>query len=464
MFNSYKKFYFFLVILCLTASTQGMQNERSNSSRLNTLYATITGFFATRLTSTYNFFKNTFPTRLFPRLPLSSLNPFSNYKFRKNVNQNNNIPLANENAELLNHIINTIETVMRTKAITEESWKNIERYVENGPNVNLRISERQVPLFTFTVIDGTEEQCNYLLNKKADINAVDKHGCTALHTTCRILPTTVSTQYLLQKGAKPNMVNESYNTPLSLAIACGKDINVVKSLIESQADVNHKYFNNDSLLKGAITSDRVEIIEELCKAGASLTNIDKYGSTVFDILIDNPVSTNAIITYSRLNFDDFKIEDNKKTSYKMLTVLLVFNRLHTYKVNNKEIVPYVFKDNSNSIFYGRIPKEIPYLILSHLLSTDDYHWKLYNVLLKNNYSKPRPSFLVKHHVNCLIKISQINNQNPHARSEKERVKDKLEKDLAIFNDNYLDTAKIPKENWAASIYEMQYKPEQLTQK
>lgn len=247
---------------------------------------------------------------------------------------------------------------------------------------------------------------------------------------------------LLKNKADPNAATKKGSTPLSLAIENYRT-NFVEPLINYRADVNQKHPHGETPLAKAIWTEKDEIIKQLCKAGASLVDINANNDTAFHnslkFEIKNPINIiKTIMQYACFsNFEDKKITTTIKTA------LLVFNRLN-------------------------IHQDLQFIILSKLLSKDYFHWKLYNQSLHKNY-QPDPILLMNAHGEWLKKISQIKNKNNktslevllHNHNNNKAIKtlldgSKLQKDLNIFNQNYPDVSLIPEDNLALQIYNNHY--------
>lgn len=103
-----------------------------------------------------------------------------------------------------------------------------------------------------------------LLNKGADVNAVDAGGRTPLHCAAGNGQKDVIEKLLLPKGAKIDARDTSDATPLYYAVANGKP-DVAELLLFKKADVNARTKNNYTPMQAAIGRKDAKMIELLKK-------------------------------------------------------------------------------------------------------------------------------------------------------------------------------------------------------
>lgn len=116
-----------------------------------------------------------------------------------------------------------------------------------------------------------------LLKVKADVNAVQKDGMTALHWTVHHDDLEI-TKLLLAAGAKATVENRFGVTPLSLACTNG-NAEVIRALLAAGADANTVLRGGETVLMTAARSGRVEPVKVLLDAGANVDAKDRKDQT-----------------------------------------------------------------------------------------------------------------------------------------------------------------------------------------
>ncbi|RTE68952.1 hypothetical protein BHE90_016671 [Fusarium euwallaceae] len=125
--------------------------------------------------------------------------------------------------------------------------------------------------------NGSAEVVDVLLEKGADITAVDKNGVTPLIAASAAGHTEV-VKLLLEKGADITVANNDGLTPLIIASAAGH-MEVVKLLLQKGAEI--KVANNDGLtsLIAASAAGHMEVVKLLLEKGADITVANNDGLT-----------------------------------------------------------------------------------------------------------------------------------------------------------------------------------------
>lgn len=102
-----------------------------------------------------------------------------------------------------------------------------------------------------------------ILNRKTDVNRIDKDGITALHLACTNSHRDIVSK-LLKKKAKVNLPDIYGKTPLYIS-CLNNDIEIVKILCQNGADV--KIFGNSGLNPITIAQEKgfIHILAELNK-------------------------------------------------------------------------------------------------------------------------------------------------------------------------------------------------------
>ena len=115
---------------------------------------------------------------------------------------------------------------------------------------------------------------NLLAKNKADVNAANKSGDTALMLAASEGHTAI-VKLLLDAGADPNAQNKNKNTALLKVIFNeeardnGELLKIAKLLVDAGIDVNHQNNEGDSALLIAVMMDDQPLAELLTKAGAN---------------------------------------------------------------------------------------------------------------------------------------------------------------------------------------------------
>jgi ankyrin repeat protein len=115
---------------------------------------------------------------------------------------------------------------------------------------------------------GDRTAVRSLLQQKADVNAAQIDGATALHWA--VYNDDLETaQLLIQAGAKPDAGNREGITPLYLASVYGKPV-MIAALLKGGADAKQKGPHGETTIMLAARSGNAEAIKLLLKAGADV--------------------------------------------------------------------------------------------------------------------------------------------------------------------------------------------------
>jgi ankyrin repeat protein len=128
------------------------------------------------------------------------------------------------------------------------------------------------------VMRGNQQVLQGLLRRKADVNAPQVDGTTALHWAARTgdLPTA---DLLLKAGAKASAANREGATPLLLASTNG-DAGMIARLIQAGADPNALLTKSgDTALMMAARSGKVDAVRVLLDAKANINAVETWGGT-----------------------------------------------------------------------------------------------------------------------------------------------------------------------------------------
>lgn len=123
---------------------------------------------------------------------------------------------------------------------------------------------------------GMQDLVKYLIEKGADVNAINAFGNTPLHYAAWKADE-ASFKLLHKKGAKLNVQNGEGQTPLQYS-CMGGSYAIFKYCIDNGMDINEKCNDGSSLIHWAALGGNVEIFSYLGKNGFDILAKDKDGS------------------------------------------------------------------------------------------------------------------------------------------------------------------------------------------
>lgn len=137
------------------------------------------------------------------------------------------------------------------------SAATVEFLLDHGANINRKNAKGETALFQAR---GSLETANVLVERGIDINATDFYGHVALNSALTSRESEAHMQvieFLLLKGANPNVKDEEGRTPLHQA---ARNINVrgAKLLLRFGADVNAEDCNGMTPLEWLLHDERGE--------------------------------------------------------------------------------------------------------------------------------------------------------------------------------------------------------------
>jgi ankyrin repeat protein len=118
------------------------------------------------------------------------------------------------------------------------------------------------------VMRGDSAAVRALLAQKADVNATQADGATALHWAVYRADAAL-TELLLEAGANPKVANREGATPLSLACLNGNAV-IIESLLKAGADPNEAMPRGETALMMASRTGNVAAMKVLLDRGAQL--------------------------------------------------------------------------------------------------------------------------------------------------------------------------------------------------
>jgi ankyrin repeat protein len=151
------------------------------------------------------------------------------------------------------------------------------RILESDPNiVDCRDNSGQTPLM-LAAINSHFHVAEYLLDRGADILALDSFGQDALYQACQYAGNSRIIRLLLGRGCPVDRIVDGW-TPLIAALSGAHEENVV-ALLESHPDVNYITPDSETPLSFAIVNGTVAIARLLIAAGANVNWIDAHETT-----------------------------------------------------------------------------------------------------------------------------------------------------------------------------------------
>jgi ankyrin repeat protein len=124
---------------------------------------------------------------------------------------------------------------------------------------------------------GDSAALGTLLNRKADVNAPQTDGATALHWAV-YRDEVAMVERLLKAGARTHVANSFGATPLSLAAENGS-ATIVQRLLEAGADANERMGNSDTVLMMAARTGNVATMKLLLDRGADVNAAENARGT-----------------------------------------------------------------------------------------------------------------------------------------------------------------------------------------
>jgi ankyrin repeat protein len=163
-------------------------------------------------------------------------------------------------------------------SIKKGDLETVKTMLEQNPDLlNARGDSERTPLLE-AVLSRQAGICEFLLEKGADFNLINKEGFAPLHFAA-FLGETELVKLLVAKGA-PLTVNANVigATPLDLAVSAGRR-EMVELLIAKGAPINLKDKKGNTPLLKAVLSGQTEVAGLLVHKGAVVDEKDQMGST-----------------------------------------------------------------------------------------------------------------------------------------------------------------------------------------
>ena len=184
-------------------------------------------------------------------------------------------------------------------AIEKGSLREIKALVESGadPDTLIEYGPYKITPLMKACDHGNQDIAQYLLDKGANINAVDTDGRTALHTAVLARQAELArrveiVRMLLARGAKVNTRDRFGFTPVASAVAA-RSTQIIEVLVEAGADLRAEAAGLTPLMFAASRGD-VETIQLLVKLGAPVNEPSTGGDTTALISAISSGKTDAV--------------------------------------------------------------------------------------------------------------------------------------------------------------------------
>jgi|GEM_PF-2990276 len=186
--------------------------------------------------------------------------------------------IAYQDTNTTDHLITHFEHMLLLVAVDSNDTASISLLLDKGADVNAMDTEGYTSLYAAIDLNYVAV-IELLLQNGANVNAVDKHGYTALHAAADIGNINI-VNLLLQKGAEVNPVDKDRYTALMFAANRGYK-EIVSLLLKAGADptINDLYARTAASIKPELFTDKaiLEIFKEAIDKGdqTAVENLDK---------------------------------------------------------------------------------------------------------------------------------------------------------------------------------------------
>lgn len=149
----------------------------------------------------------------------------------------------------------------------------VKLFCDNGYDVTKKMGGTQ---YTYPIIAatgyGNDEMLNYIIEKGVDLTVKNSEGENALIFSV-LVNNLERTKFLIEKGCPVNDISNNGYTPLMYAIEFrGNNVETIKRLINSGADLNYNNIKNQSALSLACLHNRRDVALLLFERGAKATD------------------------------------------------------------------------------------------------------------------------------------------------------------------------------------------------
>jgi ankyrin repeat protein len=132
-----------------------------------------------------------------------------------------------------------------------------------------------------SVIKQNYEIAEYLLIKGANPNIQSSNGETPITQACR-KGNILFVKLLLQYGGNPDIYDNSNDSALLWASYHGH-LEIVIFLIENKVDPYHKFKDNRDAIRWAVRENSYQVVEYLSKYLNNILDRDTFGDTIMDV-------------------------------------------------------------------------------------------------------------------------------------------------------------------------------------
>ncbi len=200
-----------------------------------------------------------------------------------NINCNNNTVTDNMKDPLIDYpkIKNIIDQALNNNTDNLSKYlKKLMLYLKDPYDINYINTTQGVPLLVEAIMQDNIDAVKILLESNIDINAIYKHLIypTALHSA--VVKNNIHIlQYLLQRGADPDVQDIYNNTPLMIAaVTCSKKI-IIQKLLEKTKNINIQNGQQDTALMLAAMKGNADIVKLFIEHGSNIDLQNNRGVT-----------------------------------------------------------------------------------------------------------------------------------------------------------------------------------------
>ena len=145
---------------------------------------------------------------------------------------------------------------------------------------------QQISLMTQEEVESKIlEMLEMLIDSGADINVLDPHGWTPIHSAAQRKQLRI-VKMLIDKGVDVRLRNRFGESPLHFAAGHPNNSQMIEALVAKGADVNGKNARGNTPLHGSVYSGSVETVETLLKNGADVHLENGDGKTPLQVAIE----------------------------------------------------------------------------------------------------------------------------------------------------------------------------------
>lgn len=259
-------------------------------------------------------------------------------------------------------------------ACKNENMEKVKKLLQENPErVNTQLMESnsgyeklKTPLH-FAVDKGNYELCKYLLDHKANVNALNLFEYSPLHYAIYYKHDSII-KLLIDNGADIFAISGLGDSPSSIAIENGST-STIKLLLDKGLSVNFKGRNGISLLHNAAKSGYNEVVKTLLKEGANIDSKTNYGKTALHFAaIKGHVDIIKTLIEHKINFNAKSLSG--KTAYHIAIENKHKDALETLMVMGANTSAYEFPILLGDYLGQEKPGITPKLFAPDIVSTE----------------------------------------------------------------------------------------------